>query len=345
LTGTAAVEHGLRNAATFVSLSIFNETIVAYMARLMCNGAMDQGSASFGELSRLVSNEFEGLSPQLQKAVRFLMDHPDDVALRSMRQVAQEAKIPAATFVRLARALGYKEYNELRLLFQGRMRDRRSGHGTGYIPKARSLQQRSGGDGAKDLVRDLFASELANIEDAYQLNSRDAFVKAAQLIESSRRVFILGQRSCYSIAFLFNYVYRLAHSNSVLLHNEGGVLADEMRDIGRGDLLISISLAPYTLDVVDATALACEQGSNVLAITDERLSPIGRIATEVLLGSAGTPSFFHSITSLVTIAQTLLALLVARGGKKAMSAIERSEKQVRRFNPYWSEKKKRRSLS
>ena len=295
--------------------------------------------------AELVANRFEDLSPQLRKAARFMLANPDDVALRSMRQLASQAGLSAATFVRLGRALGYRDYQELKLVFQLRMRERRMTADTGYLPRARQLQVRSRGNGAERLIGDLFSADIHNVEKTYHENDSASFIRATRLLETAKRVFVVGQRSCYSIAFLFNYVYRLAHANSILLQNDGGVFADELRDLRRGDVLISISVAPYSKNVVEAACFALEKGAKVLAITDSKFSQLGRVAHEILFVSGTTPSFFHSMISLVCVAETLLALLVARGGKQAMEAIELSEKQITRFNPYWTERPRKRSVS
>ena len=47
-------------------------------------------------------------------------------------------------------------------------------------------------------------------------------------------------------------------------------------------------IAPYTTEVVLAVRCAREQGTPVLAITDDRLSPIGRAADATLLVAAAT---------------------------------------------------------
>ena len=301
---------------------------------------MERDQSDLNELADLVASQFDELSPQLRKAARFLLESPDDVALRSMRQLAAQSGIPPATFVRLARALGYKEYQELRLLFQGRMR-KRSADVTGYTPKVRDLQLRTKTGGTAELLNDLYLADIRNIESTFENNNADVIERALKLIEKSGQVYIVGQRSCYSVAFFFNYVYRLAHSNSTLLHSDGGIFADELRDIKRADLLIAISLAPYSKSVVEATHFARERGAKVLAITDDRLSAIGRAATECLTVSSGTPSFFHSLISLVAIVEALLACLAARGGKEALAAIKQSERQTARFNPYWPDKPKK----
>ena len=115
------------------------------------------------------------------------------------------------------------------------------------------------------------------------------------------------------------------------------MFADELRGIDMSDLLIAISVAPYTRDVVRAVRYARNKKAKILAITDDRLSPIARDADVTLLTATSTPSFFHSIISMIALVQTLLALLVARGGKQALEAIEQSERQLDWFGAYWNE--------
>src|SRR5689334_4502727 len=111
------------------------------------------------QLSDLVAQRYDGLSPQLRKAARFLLDHPDEVPLRSMRDLAVEAGLPVVTFVRLTRALGFSDYADLRALFAARLR---LGQGpSGYSGKARALQSRSSGgdEGTRRLIAELFEAE------------------------------------------------------------------------------------------------------------------------------------------------------------------------------------------
>jgi DNA-binding MurR/RpiR family transcriptional regulator len=298
------------------------------------------GVADVTQLSEFVAEHFSRLSPQLRKAARYLLDHRDDVALLSMRELAQAAGLPSVTFVRLSRALGFADYSELRVLFQKRLREGKQAKR--YSRKARDLQLRGDETGTLELLKDLFSAEMDNIELTFEKNHPDTLIKTVELIETAKRVCVLGQRSCFPIGFFFNYVYRLFRGNSVLLQNQGGTLIDEFRAVGRGDVLIAISLAPYTSEVVQAVHFASEAGARIVAITDDPLSPIARAADETLLVAAGTPSFFHSIVSMVALVQALLALLVSRGGKPALAAIELSEKQLERFKAYWPDEPKAR---
>src|SRR5262245_6328017 len=87
------------------------------------------------ELQRALSS----LSPRIRVAARYLLDHPAEIALSSMRQLAQSAKVPPNTLVRLAQALGFEGFEEFRQPFREAMR-----RGAESIPdRARSLQNLS----------------------------------------------------------------------------------------------------------------------------------------------------------------------------------------------------------
>ncbi|HEV2674939.1 MAG TPA: MurR/RpiR family transcriptional regulator [Aliidongia sp.] len=286
------------------------------------------------DIAQHIAQRFETLTPQQRRAARFLLDHPTEVALKSMRELAQGAGVPPVTFVRLARALDFADYNALRAVFQGDVRQDRTR--AGFSQKARDLQLRSGGDKTQALVKELFEAELDNIELTFSQNHPDQLIAAADLMERARRLFVLGRRSCHPTAAFFHYVHRLFRANAVLVP-DGGQLVDCLRDAGPDDVLLVVSVAPYTADTVEAARWARERGTRLIAITDDRLSPIGRLADVVLMVGTATPSFFHSIVPMVALAQALLALLVARGGDAALAAIEASELQLNRFQVYWTD--------
>lgn len=288
----------------------------------------------FTHLADLIGQHAEALSPQVENAARYVLAHPDDAALWSMRELAQTAQLPPVTLVRLAKALGFSGYSELRELCQRGMRER-SGSSR-YISKARQLQVRGKDRDTSVLMEDLLNAEVDNIRKAFKMNDSHRLTKAIEVLEDAKRVFVLGQRSCYPSSYYFHYVYSLFRNNSLLLQSHSGIAADELRGAADKDVLLVISIAPYATDVVRAVHYARERKMRILAITDSSLSPVARAADHALVVEADTPSFFRSIVSTQALLQSILALLVARGGRETLAAIEGSEKQLARFNVYWS---------
>jgi DNA-binding MurR/RpiR family transcriptional regulator len=69
---------------------------------------------------RLIVDSFSELTPQQQKAAKFILENPEDVGLNSMRAIAKGAAVKPATVSRLSKALGFAEYHQFREPFRDR---------------------------------------------------------------------------------------------------------------------------------------------------------------------------------------------------------------------------------
>lgn len=287
----------------------------------------------FETLNQEIAARFAGLSTQLQKAARYVLDRPDDVALVSMRQLAAKADIHPSTMVRLARTFGFESYNDFRERYQERLRLRPES----FLDRARDLQERTHGE-TGTLFTDMLEADIANLHQTFEANGVDTFEACAKNLSSAKRIFVIGLRSCYPIAYFFHYAGRMFRNDIILLDGQGGALADDLRSFGPGDVLFCISIEPYSHETVRAVDFALDHGGKVVVLTDSVVSPLAQSAEKVLIISKETPSFFDSISAGIAAVETLIGFMVAEGGKDALLAIEESEKQLDSFNAYWHEK-------
>ena len=96
-------------------------------------------------IARLLA-EFDSLPGQLQLCARYIIDHPHEVGLQSMRTLATNAEVQPNSFVRLARHLGFEGYEAMRERFRDFVRG-----GTGSSPdRLRWLQQMNRKEGIDD---------------------------------------------------------------------------------------------------------------------------------------------------------------------------------------------------
>ncbi|TIV11494.1 MAG: MurR/RpiR family transcriptional regulator, partial [Mesorhizobium sp.] len=78
-------------------------------------------------MAELLVERFENMPPQLRVAARFVLDHPKDVALMSMREQAHQAGVSHSTMMRLARWLGLEGYEDMRSLYARALRETGAG--------------------------------------------------------------------------------------------------------------------------------------------------------------------------------------------------------------------------
>ena len=281
-----------------------------------------------------ITDAFDSLPPQLQAAARFVLDHPDDVALLSMREQARRAGVPPVTMTRLARQLGFGDYQEFRDLHASALR-RSPLPRTGFSDRAGSLQQNQKRKGDAALAAQIGWTMAEHVATGHDDAGIAALTEAARRMETARRVYFLGLRSCHSIAFHAHYVYSLFRDNGVLLDGAGDTGGDALRHANAEDVLLAISVAPYATTTVERTAYAAnEKRVDIVALTDSKVAPIARHAVSCLLVPTGTPSFFHAMTPAFAAAETLVALIAARAGAKALSAIRNSEAQLDAFSTF-----------
>ena len=145
---------------------------------------------------------------------------------------------------------------------------------------------------------------------------------------------MLGLRGAYTAAFLFHDAYQLFRSNSQLLDSGAGIFADQLRGISGEDCMLVISVEPYTRLTVDAVQYAREAGGKVVAITDNVLSPIARVADHVILTHCDSPSFYQSFTAPLAVSQALITLLASRTDSNALEIVKATEAQLARIHAY-----------
>jgi DNA-binding MurR/RpiR family transcriptional regulator len=296
------------------------------------------GPLDVARVQERIQQLYEGLSPQLKQAARHVLAHPEEVALTSMRRLAQHAGVKPSTMVRLARALGFDGFEVMREPYRQWLR---GGEGA-YVARARNLQAR-GEQGAVSLVREMMEADAAAIGAMARDEDRVATLLACrQTLVEARRVYVLGLRSMFSLAHYFHYAYGMAYDNGRLVHGNAGTVFDALRGIGPEDALISFSFRPYARDTVLATDVAAEAGASIIAVSDSVVSPIALRAKHVLAVENASPSFFNSIVPAMGAVQALVAAVIADGGNAALDTISEAEEQLARFNAYWQEPRRRR---
>jgi len=303
----------------------------------MCNiRNMAARSAAPPVVASRIHDAFDELTPELRRAARWIADHPSEAGLLSMRRQARSAGVSAPTMVRLARALGFADYAALRRPFQEAM----AGRAIDFGRRATALQAEPGGARLADT---LGRAQVQEVESVRALNGDAQIEAAVAAMAAARRVGFLGVRASFSVAFHFRYAYNLIARNGVLFDGLGGTVLDQADALGRGDVLVAISQAPYSAPTVAAVNSAAARGVVVIALTDSVVSPIARKASHTLRFRADSASFFHSMLAPMALAQLLLARLAAKGGKAVLKRLADVERRLVEQHAYWDARNARRA--
>ncbi|MEM8732531.1 MAG: MurR/RpiR family transcriptional regulator, partial [Pseudomonadota bacterium] len=265
---------------------------------------MNDTSVSSLVLTR-INSEWEALTPEAQKAARYILENPQDVGVSTVREIADAAKVKPNTVVRMARQVGFEGYDDFREPFREAIR-----RGSADFPdRARWLQDiRKGGD-MGGLYADIVQSALRNVEETFARIDADRLQAAAETIWNSRQVFVAGVGVNNANARNFTYLASTGMSQFHTIPRPGSTATDDLAWADARDVLIAITCKPYRTEIVEAVELAQQQGVTIVALSDSLASPIVRVADHGFVLAADTPQFFPSSVSTVALLETLLSFV------------------------------------
>jgi DNA-binding MurR/RpiR family transcriptional regulator len=270
-------------------------------------------------LSELCS-ALPSLPMRLQEVGRFVAANDYDATTRSMRDLASVAGADPAAFTRLAKAFGYSGWDELRAALTEARRPAQSSPFSG-----RAKSRRQGPNPELSLISDKLEAEAAGLTRI----SSGSVAGAAKALHAARRIWIVGFRSCRSVAELLNYQLRLFRPDAVQLVGGSGPEDLDLGAFRSGDAVVVIGFAPYSTASVQAARAAYRSGATLIAITDKVTAPMAEGAGHLLLfESASSPGFFPSLTGAIVIAQSLAAAAFVLGGAGAKRRLEETEARL-----------------
>jgi DNA-binding MurR/RpiR family transcriptional regulator len=268
-------------------------------------------------LDRL-TQAYDEMSPQLRKAAQFVLEHPNDIAVKSIHEVADAAEVHPNTLVRMANAVGFNGYRTFRRPFSEHLRQ----GGDSFQDRARWLQSIAESGRLGGLYSEIAATALSNVEQLFSGTTADELKAAADLIVRCRRVYVLGVGTGYALAHNFWYVTRMAFDHVIQVPRAGTLPIDDLARIGPRDVLLAMTFQPFRTDVIEAVDRARDAGASLIALSDSRTSPIIAGAVHAFVAPTSSPQFFTSLVAVQAYLEALIAFMIADADRSIVRNIE-----------------------
>lgn len=266
---------------------------------------------NFESLRAYMLGRHEAMPKRLAQVARFALDHPDQMALSTVAELAAAASVQPSTLVRFAQSLGYSGFSELQQVFRSRLRDR----WPDYRERLARVKDESGVEPARILDGFIEAATRSLAQLGRAIIPAE-FEAASGLIGGARCVYILGQRRAFPAAAYLAYALGKLDLPALLLDNIGGMLDLQAARMGAEDVLLAISFAPYTPSTIEIAERAAARGVRLVAITDSLFSPLSAMAKARLEVVEADFGAFRSLSATMALAMALaIAAAELRNGQ------------------------------
>lgn len=266
-------------------------------------------ASSVDELMQRIAAEFDSLPRQLQSVARYVEQQRANLMVQRINEVAEGCGVHASAVVRFAQRFGFSGFTEMQAVF-------RSAY-TEQVAPARSYQQRIRrvieGDRehmtAPQMALRFIDAARAGLDELAGEFEAERFQAAVDLLVKAENIYVVAVRRSFSIASYIAYALQHTPKRVHLISGLGGMHREQIRSIGRNDVLIAISYPPYGKETLYCARVARQHRARILAITESELGPLARDASVVLKVQEGSAFAFRALTSTICLCQALFVAL------------------------------------
>ncbi|NNE80287.1 MAG: MurR/RpiR family transcriptional regulator [Silicimonas sp.] len=290
---------------------------------------MSDGSKA--RLEARIANRYGDLSGKLRSAADYVVAHPVEIATRSLRSVSAASRVSPATLSRLARALDFESYEEMRELSRSDVGSRV----VSFSEKAAELRAKSD---AGDTMLDAQAGAcMSNIAALTQSTDHATLNRAVATLGNARQVLLFGAFGSNGIVEYLAYLAHFFSPDWSMAARMGSSLSASLETIGEGDAFLVVTKTPYARRAVLATQIARENGARTIVLSDRHTCPALAHADIGFCVPSDSPQFFSSYVATLVLIETLIAMIVAQSKDDISTRIKSVEERNQRLGEFWAD--------
>lgn len=261
-------------------------------------------------LSLRIQERIARLTKSEQKLAQVILEAPTIVETHTATELARISGVSKATTARFFRALGYADFDEVKL----QAREERN--------RTQPFSYTETDEGGRVLGRsigDHLELELTNITRTFEELNPDVLRNAAKIIAESPRVWFLGLGADTWLARYGRLTFsRLRHNVNILSADEGA-LAEDLAMMGPRDALIVMAQGPQRKELGAILSYARTTRASIIMVADH-----GNLALAKRFSHIAIPCHISSYglvdthTTVVSLLRLLAISLVGHIGEPAM---------------------------
>ena len=245
---------------------------------------------------------------RLRQVAIFLWQHPGEMALGTISEVAGQAGVQPSTLVRFAQTFGFAGFSE----FQDLLKE----HIKGAWPDGRSQNGGPSGDGEANadrrFVEGLVAASQASLSRIGAAFDLARFERMTDLLADADLIYVIGSKRAFPVTAYVSLTLSQQGVRNVLVDNVGSTAFDQVGCVGSRDAILAVSFSPYNSITPELAATARERAARIVSITDSTFSPLVGLSDAWIEVVESDFAGFRSLAATLTVGMALVHAVVAR---------------------------------
>lgn len=229
---------------------------------------------NYDELRGAIAQRHRALSGRLQQIAEFVLDHPTDVALGTVAEIAERSGAPTSAIVRFAHALGFDGFTQMQQVFRSRLLAGVAPSYKARLARMKSEEKSILGRKPAAVLGRFVAEAQSSLVTLSQSAHEHQLEAAIKILAKARDIYLLGLGGSFPVVTHLAYVLRKFGRRVVLLDGTGGSIHEQSHPATAEDALVAISFRNYYPDTARLFPELVARNVPAISITDSLLSPI-----------------------------------------------------------------------
>ncbi|MBE3579649.1 MAG: MurR/RpiR family transcriptional regulator [Caldanaerobacter subterraneus] len=277
------------------------------------------------DLIERIQNCYVRLSKSQKVIAQYIVNNYEKAVFMTSKDIAKELKISESTVVRFATELGYNGFPELKIALQEFVK--------GKLTTLQRLEITKETNEEK-LLEEVLNLDIGSVKQTLNEVDVGTFKKVVDYILNARKIYIVGLRTSTVIAEYMGFYLNLLRDNVIVVKRGVSDLFEQILRVEREDLVIGIGFPRYSRRTVDLLKYAKSQGATVIALTDSFISPLARIADEVLTAKNSIISFVDSLVAPLSLVNAIVVAVGTRERETITGVFEKLENIWEEYEVY-----------
>lgn len=279
------------------------------------------------DLMKRINNSYPKLSKGQKLLANYILEHYEKAVFLTAAKLGKIVGVSESTVVRFANELGYDGYPKLQRALEELVKTK--------LTSSQRVEVTSDRIDKNHVLKSVLQSDAEKIKHTLEEINEDIFNQSVDMILGARKIYILGVRSCASLASFLGFYFNLIFDNTKLIHtNSVSEMFEQIYRIGPEDVVIAISFPRYSKRTIKAVEFSKSRNAKIIAITDSYLSPLIQFADCSLIARSDMASFVDSLVAPLSLINALIVALCIRKQDEVLDTLENLEKVWSEYQVY-----------
>ena len=270
------------------------------------------------ELINRINEKYSSMSKGQKLLATYITDNYDKAVFLTAEKLGKVVGVSESTVVRFATYLGYKGYPEFQKALEELVRNK--------LNSIQRMEVTYGRISQSKILETVLQSDAEKIKSTLEDIDQNAFELALDIILNAKHIYIIGIRSCASLASFLAFYFNLMFENVHLLHtNNSSELFEQMVRISQDDVIIGISFPRYSMRTLKAMEFANNRNAKVITLTDSIHSPMNLYSSCNLIAKSDMASIVDSLVAPLSVINALIVALCMKKQDEVVSTLEMLE--------------------